>query len=108
MRQSSGFEASGQLTLHDAGGHLAQQFSPLCAIMQPSWDSTTTQFTPQCYKWLEDVNRYESENGQARGTSVQSPLIGLPELNDNKSIIHTGDKPCTKLSTLGQVFGNNK
>eukprot|EP00971_Amphidinium_carterae_P021681 427765-Amphidinium_carterae.2 len=32
--------------------------------MQPSWDSTTKQFTRQHYKWLEDINRYESENGQ--------------------------------------------
>eukprot|EP00971_Amphidinium_carterae_P148662 2947605-Amphidinium_carterae.1 len=31
---------------------------------QPSWDFTTKQFTRQCYKWLEDINRYESENGQ--------------------------------------------
>eukprot|EP00971_Amphidinium_carterae_P143487 2842876-Amphidinium_carterae.2 len=28
--------------------------------MQPSWNSDTRQF----YKWLEDINRYESENGQ--------------------------------------------
>eukprot|EP00971_Amphidinium_carterae_P014178 279757-Amphidinium_carterae.1 len=25
--------------------------------------------------------------------NVQSPLIGLPDLNDNKTTIHTGDKP---------------
>eukprot|EP00971_Amphidinium_carterae_P307519 6111189-Amphidinium_carterae.1 len=25
--------------------------------------------------------------------NVQSPLIGLPDLTDNKTVIHTGDKP---------------
>eukprot|EP00971_Amphidinium_carterae_P190476 3780263-Amphidinium_carterae.1 len=45
MRQSNGFE--------------------LRTIMQQScWDSTTKQFTRQCYKWLEHIHRYESENGQ--------------------------------------------
>eukprot|EP00971_Amphidinium_carterae_P120354 2384759-Amphidinium_carterae.2 len=39
MRQSSAFEAR-------------------------SWDSSTKQFTRQYYKWLEDIDRYESENGQ--------------------------------------------
>eukprot|EP00971_Amphidinium_carterae_P302765 6015951-Amphidinium_carterae.4 len=34
--------------------------------MQPSWNSDTRQFTKQYYKWLEDINRYEAENG--RGT----------------------------------------
>eukprot|EP00971_Amphidinium_carterae_P312644 6214004-Amphidinium_carterae.3 len=42
----------------------AQQFSLLRTIMQPSWDSTTKHFTRQYYKWLEDINRYESENRQ--------------------------------------------
>eukprot|EP00971_Amphidinium_carterae_P346048 6487301-Amphidinium_carterae.2 len=32
--------------------------------MQPSWDSNTQQFTRQYYKLMEDVNRYEPENGQ--------------------------------------------
>eukprot|EP00971_Amphidinium_carterae_P165429 3279345-Amphidinium_carterae.1 len=31
--------------------------------MQPSWTSDTRQFTRQYYKWLEDINRYEAENG---------------------------------------------
>eukprot|EP00971_Amphidinium_carterae_P064612 1280263-Amphidinium_carterae.2 len=64
MRQSSGFEAWQQLTLHYAGGHRAQQFSLLRTIMQPSWDSTTKQFTKQYYKSLEGIRKYESENGQ--------------------------------------------
>eukprot|EP00971_Amphidinium_carterae_P124238 2461428-Amphidinium_carterae.2 len=41
----------------------AQQFSLLRTIMQPSWTSDTRQFTRQYYKWLEDINRYEAENG---------------------------------------------
>eukprot|EP00971_Amphidinium_carterae_P012707 250389-Amphidinium_carterae.2 len=32
--------------------------------MQPSWNSDTQQFTKQYYKWLEDINRCESENGR--------------------------------------------
>eukprot|EP00971_Amphidinium_carterae_P011233 221102-Amphidinium_carterae.5 len=68
MRQSSGFEAWRQLTLHYAGGHRAQQVSLLCASMQPKWDPTTKQFTRQYHKWLEDINRYESENGQGSVT----------------------------------------
>eukprot|EP00971_Amphidinium_carterae_P169129 3350520-Amphidinium_carterae.1 len=39
MRQSYGFESWRQLQLHFAGGHRAQQFSFLRAIMQPSWNS---------------------------------------------------------------------
>eukprot|EP00971_Amphidinium_carterae_P287071 5698615-Amphidinium_carterae.2 len=31
--------------------------------MQPSWTSDTRQFTKQYYKWLEDINRHEAENG---------------------------------------------
>eukprot|EP00971_Amphidinium_carterae_P168426 3337035-Amphidinium_carterae.2 len=31
--------------------------------MQPSWNSDTRQLTKQYYKWLEDINRFESENG---------------------------------------------
>eukprot|EP00971_Amphidinium_carterae_P138050 2735894-Amphidinium_carterae.1 len=53
-------------TLHHAetGGHCAQQFSLLRASTQPTWDTTSTkQFTKQCYKWLEDIGRYEAENG---------------------------------------------
>eukprot|EP00971_Amphidinium_carterae_P214099 4248914-Amphidinium_carterae.1 len=33
-------------------------------IRRPSRNSDTRQFTKQYYKWLEDINRYESENGQ--------------------------------------------
>eukprot|EP00971_Amphidinium_carterae_P277289 5503222-Amphidinium_carterae.1 len=62
MRQSNGFEAWRQLTLHYAGGHRAQQFSLLCAVMSPSWDSTK-ELTKHYYRWLEDINRYEAENG---------------------------------------------
>eukprot|EP00971_Amphidinium_carterae_P131814 2610912-Amphidinium_carterae.2 len=62
MRHSNGFEAWRQLTLHYAGGHRAQQFSVLRTIKSPSWDSTK-QFKKQYYNWLEDVNRYEAENG---------------------------------------------
>eukprot|EP00971_Amphidinium_carterae_P213472 4236453-Amphidinium_carterae.1 len=32
--------------------------------MQPNCDSTSKQFTRQYYMWLEDINRYESKNGQ--------------------------------------------
>eukprot|EP00971_Amphidinium_carterae_P271620 5389686-Amphidinium_carterae.1 len=64
MRQSNGFESWRQLQLQFAGGHRAQQFSLLRAIMQPpSWTSDTRQSTKQYYKWLEDINRYEAENG---------------------------------------------
>eukprot|EP00971_Amphidinium_carterae_P182809 3627725-Amphidinium_carterae.1 len=45
-------------------GDRARQFPLLRTIMQPSWNSDTRQFTKQYYKWLEDINRYESENGQ--------------------------------------------
>eukprot|EP00971_Amphidinium_carterae_P059606 1178606-Amphidinium_carterae.1 len=41
----------------------AQQFSLLRAIMQPTWDTSTKQFTKQYYKWFEDIGRYEAENG---------------------------------------------
>eukprot|EP00971_Amphidinium_carterae_P173917 3447446-Amphidinium_carterae.1 len=64
MRQSSRFEACRQLTLHSAAGHRAQQFPLLRTLMQPNWDSTTKQLTRTYYKWLEDINRYASENGQ--------------------------------------------
>eukprot|EP00971_Amphidinium_carterae_P228156 4525739-Amphidinium_carterae.1 len=30
---------------------------------QPTWDTNTKQFTKQYYKWLEDIGRYEAENG---------------------------------------------
>eukprot|EP00971_Amphidinium_carterae_P122148 2418640-Amphidinium_carterae.2 len=63
MGQSNGFELWRQLQLHFAGDR-AQQFSLLRAIMQPSWNSDTRQFKKQYYKWLEDISRYESENGQ--------------------------------------------
>eukprot|EP00971_Amphidinium_carterae_P222845 4422362-Amphidinium_carterae.1 len=50
MKQSNGFEAWRQLTLHYASGHRAQQFFLLRTIMQPSWDSKTTkQFTQKYY-----------------------------------------------------------
>eukprot|EP00971_Amphidinium_carterae_P297987 5921169-Amphidinium_carterae.2 len=45
------------------GGERAQQFSLLRAIIQPNWTSETRQFTRQYYKWLEDIIRYEAENG---------------------------------------------
>eukprot|EP00971_Amphidinium_carterae_P233139 4627486-Amphidinium_carterae.1 len=63
MRQSNGFEFWRQRQLQFAGGHRAQQFSLLCAIMQPNWTSEARQLTRQYYKWLEDINRYEAENG---------------------------------------------
>eukprot|EP00971_Amphidinium_carterae_P300908 5978892-Amphidinium_carterae.1 len=66
MRQSNGFESWRQLHLHFAGGHHAQQFSLLRAITQPTWDTNTKQFTKQYYKWLEaleEIGRYEAENG---------------------------------------------
>eukprot|EP00971_Amphidinium_carterae_P148640 2947027-Amphidinium_carterae.1 len=72
MRQSNGFESWRQLQLHFAGGHRAQQVSFLRAIMQPSWNSDTRQFTKQYYKWLGDINRYESENGQGTITDHDS------------------------------------
>eukprot|EP00971_Amphidinium_carterae_P049893 983395-Amphidinium_carterae.1 len=66
MRQGNGFESWRQLHLHNrlhfAGGHRAQQFSLLRAIAQPTWDTSTKQFTKQYYKWLEDIGRYEAEN----------------------------------------------
>eukprot|EP00971_Amphidinium_carterae_P253224 5027522-Amphidinium_carterae.1 len=63
MRQGNGFKSWRQSHLHFAGGHRAQQFSFLRAITQPTWDTSTKQFTKQYYKWLEDIGRYESENG---------------------------------------------
>eukprot|EP00971_Amphidinium_carterae_P142901 2831069-Amphidinium_carterae.1 len=63
MRQANGFESWRQLHLHFAGGNRAQQFSLLRAITQPTWDTNTKQFTKQYYKWLEDIGRYEAENG---------------------------------------------
>eukprot|EP00971_Amphidinium_carterae_P016582 327434-Amphidinium_carterae.3 len=63
MRQSNGFESWRQLHLHFAGGHRAQKFSLLRAITQRTWDTSTKQFMKQYYKWLEDIGRYESENG---------------------------------------------
>eukprot|EP00971_Amphidinium_carterae_P089735 1776761-Amphidinium_carterae.1 len=63
MRQSNRFESWQQLQLQFAGGHRAQQFPLLRAIMQPSWTSKTGQFTRQYYKWLEDIKTYEAENG---------------------------------------------
>eukprot|EP00971_Amphidinium_carterae_P020674 407585-Amphidinium_carterae.1 len=32
-------------------------------IMQPTWDTSTMQFTKQYHKWLEDIGRYGAENG---------------------------------------------
>eukprot|EP00971_Amphidinium_carterae_P086405 1709954-Amphidinium_carterae.1 len=49
--------------MRQANGHRAQQFSLLRAITQPTWDTSTKQFTKQYYKWLEDIGRYEAENG---------------------------------------------
>eukprot|EP00971_Amphidinium_carterae_P136490 2704403-Amphidinium_carterae.1 len=37
--------------------------------MQPNGDTTTRQFIRQYYKWLKDINRYESENGQGSITN---------------------------------------
>eukprot|EP00971_Amphidinium_carterae_P314517 6251724-Amphidinium_carterae.1 len=62
VRTASGFEAWRQLSLHYAGGHRAQQFSLLRQITSPQWNAEK-HFTKQYYKWLEDINRYESENG---------------------------------------------
>eukprot|EP00971_Amphidinium_carterae_P267544 5307141-Amphidinium_carterae.1 len=62
------------------GGHRAQQFSLLRAIMQPSWTSETRQFTRQYYKWLEDVNRYEAENGHG---SITDHVKIATVLNNN-------------------------
>eukprot|EP00971_Amphidinium_carterae_P274855 5453900-Amphidinium_carterae.2 len=39
-------------------------FCFFCAVMHLGWNSDTRQFTKQCHIWLEDINRYESENGQ--------------------------------------------
>eukprot|EP00971_Amphidinium_carterae_P079461 1572320-Amphidinium_carterae.2 len=63
MRQSNGFESWRQLHLHFVGCHRAQQFLILRTITQPTWDTSTKQFMKQYYKWLEDIGRYESENG---------------------------------------------
>eukprot|EP00971_Amphidinium_carterae_P185798 3688762-Amphidinium_carterae.1 len=59
----NGFESWRQLHLYFAGGHRAQQFALLGAITQPTWDTSAKQFTKQYYKWLEDIGRYEAENG---------------------------------------------
>eukprot|EP00971_Amphidinium_carterae_P123142 2438374-Amphidinium_carterae.1 len=63
IRESNGFESWRRLHLHFSGGHGAQQFLLLCTITQPTWDTSTKQFTMQYYKWLEDIGRYEAENG---------------------------------------------
>eukprot|EP00971_Amphidinium_carterae_P056355 1112895-Amphidinium_carterae.1 len=55
MRQGNGFESRRQLHLHFAGGHHAQRFSLLRTITQPTWHTSTKQFTKQYYKWLEDI-----------------------------------------------------
>eukprot|EP00971_Amphidinium_carterae_P005119 102160-Amphidinium_carterae.1 len=72
MRQSNGFEFLRQLQLRFAGGHRAQQFLFLRTIMQPNWPSDTKQFTRQYYEWLEDINRYEAENGHGSITGDRS------------------------------------
>eukprot|EP00971_Amphidinium_carterae_P095954 1898810-Amphidinium_carterae.2 len=56
MRTSNGFQARRQRNLHYAGDHRAQKFALLRTIMSPNG-------TKQYYKRLEDVNRYEAENG---------------------------------------------
>eukprot|EP00971_Amphidinium_carterae_P079505 1573084-Amphidinium_carterae.1 len=39
--------------------------------------------------------------------NVQSPLLGLPDIDDNKATIHTGDKPyCT--GPYIEQFSNNE
>eukprot|EP00971_Amphidinium_carterae_P274036 5438891-Amphidinium_carterae.1 len=48
-------------TSQEATAH--NKFSLLRAITQPTWDTSTKQFTKQYYEWLEDTGRYESENG---------------------------------------------
>eukprot|EP00971_Amphidinium_carterae_P066260 1312116-Amphidinium_carterae.1 len=63
MTQTNGFESWRQLHLHLAGGPRAQQFLFLRTISQPTWDTSTKQFTKQHHKWLEDIGRYEAEIG---------------------------------------------
>eukprot|EP00971_Amphidinium_carterae_P107759 2133876-Amphidinium_carterae.1 len=70
-----------------AGGHRAQQFSLLRTIMQPSWTSDTRQFTKKYYKWLEDINRYEAENG--RGTCTDHVKIATVVNNFKGNIAQT-------------------
>eukprot|EP00971_Amphidinium_carterae_P138485 2744145-Amphidinium_carterae.1 len=62
MRQGNGFESWRQVHLHFVGGHRAQQFSLLRTITQPTWDTSTKQFTKQYYKWLEDIGRVQWDN----------------------------------------------
>eukprot|EP00971_Amphidinium_carterae_P011437 225181-Amphidinium_carterae.2 len=53
MRQSNGFEAWRQITLHYAGGHPAQQFSHCVQLRHRPRDSTkqfTLNFTKQHYR----------------------------------------------------------
>eukprot|EP00971_Amphidinium_carterae_P187123 3713987-Amphidinium_carterae.1 len=65
MRTANGFEVWRQLNLHYAGR--AQQFSLLCTITSPQWNADK-HFTKQYYRWLEDINRYESETEPLRTT----------------------------------------
>eukprot|EP00971_Amphidinium_carterae_P132876 2631243-Amphidinium_carterae.2 len=90
MRQSNGFEAWRQLQLHVAGGHRAQQFSLLRTIMQPSWDNNTKQFTKQYYKWLDNINKYESENVQGTITNhvkIATIINNLKGTNEDRGAI---------------------
>eukprot|EP00971_Amphidinium_carterae_P330114 6462973-Amphidinium_carterae.4 len=94
MKQSSGFEAWREFTVHYAGGHRAVHnnvlFAQSEAIMQPTWDSTTEQFTRQYYEWLEDINIYKSENGvNGQGSITQSQITSRlqPSINNLKGPI---------------------
>eukprot|EP00971_Amphidinium_carterae_P338423 6475745-Amphidinium_carterae.1 len=56
MRQSSGFEEDTEL-------------NNVTLLFSSHKNATTKQFTRQCYRWLEDISRYESENGQGSITA---------------------------------------
>eukprot|EP00971_Amphidinium_carterae_P245850 4882918-Amphidinium_carterae.2 len=62
MRTANGFKAWRQVNLHYAGGHKSQQFSLLRTIMSAKWKADK-HIAKQYYSWLEDINRYKSENG---------------------------------------------
>eukprot|EP00971_Amphidinium_carterae_P153650 3046617-Amphidinium_carterae.1 len=86
MRQSNGFKSWRQLQLQFAGGHRAQHLSLLRAIMQPSLTNETRlsrQFTRQYYKWQEDINRYEAENGHGSITDHAKIATVVNNLKSN-------------------------
>eukprot|EP00971_Amphidinium_carterae_P233372 4631927-Amphidinium_carterae.2 len=51
--------------------------------MQPSWNSDTRQFTKLYYKWLEDINRHESENRQRTINDHVKIATGVNNLKGN-------------------------